>query len=200
MFILPFRKYIFEICYSLNTDIIFLHHQILKKGWIYYDLKIDNLGYIKNNDKLKLFFIDEESGLKKIESLEFEEYLNIHGLNTYLASYSILGQYNLKNIFGMDFKNYYPKFDEKQNIIDYLTNNNFIIHNTNNYFNWIQIYKSCINNFWVIQFVMGFYRLVSFDDYGRHMSNPQYNNYFKSIDELFYSLEPLYIKLNNFKI
>lgn len=25
------RKFIFKICYSLNTDIIFLHHEILKK-------------------------------------------------------------------------------------------------------------------------------------------------------------------------
>ena len=103
------RKYIFEICYSLNTDIIFLHHQILKKGWLYQDLKFDNLGYNKNNDELQLFFIDEESGLKKIKSLEslkFEEYLNLHSLNTCLGSYGILGQDNLKNIFGRtNFKN-----------------------------------------------------------------------------------------------
>lgn len=91
------KRYIFECCYSLNIDVIFLHHELLKKGWKYIDLKLDNLGYKNENNKLKIYFIDEESGLVNIKNNNaqynadsepnFDEYLNLHFVNTHLGCY-----------------------------------------------------------------------------------------------------------------
>jgi hypothetical protein len=193
------KKYIFEICYSLNVKIIFLHHELVKKGWKYCDLKFDNIGYKIINSEIKLLFIDEESGLFIINNDSFTEYLNLHQFRIPLGNYGIFGQYNLSSIYSIDFSSFYPGFDNKQSIIDKLLNGNlFLYSDSDDFFNWIKFIKPSRNEFFVIQFIMGFYRLVFFDDNGRHMSNPLFNtdlNQYK-IDELFYSIESLYQKLN----
>lgn len=196
-------KYIFEICYSLNNQIIFLHHELLKRGWVYRDLKLDNIGYKIENSKIKLFFIDIESGLVNIfdqhtsfRSLNSDEYLDFHFINSHLGEYSLLGQYSFYNIFKIDFENFKPVFDEKK-IIDELEKNNFLINKKYTFFNWIQFRHTRFDGFFVIQFIQGFYRLVLFDDVGNHMSNPEYNPHYEKVDELYYSTYGVFKKINN---
>lgn len=190
------QKYIFEICQSLNTDIIFLHHQLIKKGWNYYDLKLDNLAWKNENGKIIFKFIDEESGLTKFKYNNINDYLDLHCFTTHLGNYSIFGQYNLKYIFQIDFANFVPKFnlELKQNIKNMLLSNEYDFLIENNVFNWMKFKKQNLNNFFIIQFVMGFYRLIIYDDYEHHISNSKFN--FPKIDELFYSIDGLYEKLN----
>lgn len=193
------KKYIFETCYSLNVDIIFLHHKMIRKGWKYGDLKIDNIGYKMENNKLKLFFIDDESGLSKISNSnnDFEKYLNEFSLIIPLGTYGILGQYNLRNTFDIDFESFYPKFDKKDSIIKNLVKKKFMNTKTSDNFNWIKFQKNGLDGFFVIQFIMGFYRLVFFDNNGYHMSNPNFNENLPKIDNLYYSIEEIYNLLND---
>jgi hypothetical protein len=196
------KQYILSICNYLNSQIIFLHHELIKKGWQYYDFKLDNIGYKIENKNIKLLFIDEESGLNKIlyEYTQYQDYLNLYFINTHLGEYGIFGQYNLKHIFNIDLKNFIPKFDNDnyEFIIETLKIKNIIKVNENQSFNWIHFNHLYYNNSFVIQFIMGFYRLVFFDDYLRHISHPDYNTYFNlyKIDELFYSIDSLYEKLD----
>ena len=200
-------KFIYKILLSLNLQLIFLYHGLLKKGWVYGDLKLDNIGYIKENEEcedIKLLFIDYESGLSNILDFnynkpDYTDYLNEHFIYSYIGTYSIFGQDNLETMLGMDFSNAYPEFNKKEEIISTLTEKNFKKSAEENIsFRWIKFHFSSYNNFFVIQFFMGLYRLVFFDDYSRHMSNPEYNTYFNSfrIDELYFSIKDVYDKLD----
>jgi hypothetical protein len=206
------KKYVFEICYSLNIQLLLQHHELIKRGWEYSDLKLDNIGLkkSKSNEKIELLFIDLESGLINLEDytnnnsfikkINFQEYLNLHCFNTNLGDYGTLGQYSLRYIFDIDFVNFYPKFVDKELIVEKLKSKNLVKRDEDLNFNWIKFIHSGSNNFFVIQFIMGFYRLVFFDDNSLHMSNTNYNHYFDSfkIDELFYSIDTLYKKLDEF--
>lgn len=184
------RKYILELCISFNIRLIYLHHNLIKKGWIYNEYKFNSIGY-KNS---KLYLMDDIIGLSKISNEYFTEYLNLNFVNYPLGNYNILEHYNLKFIFGINFNDFYPKFDNK-NLIIKLTKLKYNKEKEDEIYNWILFKKNGQNNFIVIQFIMGFYRLVIFDDYQRHMSNYLYNNIFQKIDDIFESIELLYNKL-----
>ena len=112
------------------------------------------------------------------------------------GNYGIFGQYNLRKIFNIDFNSFCPKFNSEL-IIAYLENKNYNIIKIDQISNFVHFQINSQNNSFAIQFIMGFYRLVSFDDYERHMSDANYNNNFPKIDELFYSVDSLYAKLDS---
>ena len=188
------KQNILQLCNNLNNKIIYLHHNLNKKGWVYNDLKLDNVGYknIENND-IKCVFIDDQSGLKKIDVTDknnYDNYFSMHYINTTLGDYGILGQYKLQSIFNIDFANFMPKFN-KDTIINLLNKYKIKILNENEYFKWLLLTKESYNNSFVIQFIQGFYRIVTFDDYNRHISNENYNDYFIKIDKLCLSINEL---------
>jgi hypothetical protein len=200
-------KFIYEILLFLNSQLIFLYHKLLKKGWIYDDYKLDNIGYKKENEEsedIKLLFIDYDVSLYNIiqrahkNKPDYTNYLNEHFVHVYIGDYYIFGEESLKRIFGMDFSNVYSEFNDKEEIISTLTEKNFEKLEEHIQFRWIQFKRMPDNIFFVIQFIMGLYRLVFFDDNFRHMSNPEFNERFNSlkIDELFFSKEGVYEKLD----
>jgi hypothetical protein len=184
------KQYIFDLIHVLNRKIIFKHHELVKKGWYYIDLKMDNIG-CKINNEIQLYFIDKESGLGKFNNSDFNDYLSLHQFRDNLGEYSILGQNNFMHLVDIEFDNFNPKFDKEillQNL-DY--QEKCTIKEERDFFNWIKFTIKDKKFFIVIQFIMGFFRLVVFDDEGRHMSNPLFNKLFPEIDELFYSIKEL---------
>lgn len=182
-------------CYLLNNSVIKLHLNIIKRGYYYNDLKLDNIGFIKKEDSLlpTLLFIDEESGLSEINNEDFTNYLNIHAFNKPIQNYGVNGQYTLSYIFNMNRLVY--EF-EWVNLIKTLEIQNISVVNNNDSFNWVQFRKGNSNNSFVIQYVMGYFRFVVFDDNLRHMSNPLYNSYFQMSDELIENIDEVYMKIN----
>jgi hypothetical protein len=206
----PITPVIYETINILNEQIIMLHYYLLRNGWKYGDLKLDNLGYKLQDDKIKLYFIDEESGLRRIieepkpywfSEPDYKTYLESRGLKTNLGNYGILGQYELKHIFDISFDDYEPVFENKQEILDLLSSKDFqILEQDKDYYGkdlgWIKIKKNGTDNFFVIQPLLGRYRLVFFDNEGKHKSNPTFNHDYPPIDELYDSLEGVYKKLS----
>ena len=198
-------KYISQLINELEPMVIKLHHELIKKGWKYYDLKFDNIGYKINNGKLSLYFIDAESGLRKYnENGNFvnkytswkDYFLNNHCWSKPLYNYSIFGQYSL-NMLDIGTSNFKSDFNEKTSIISYMKIKGCIMEESSeseygDTFRWIKFRYSNRNDFFVIQKVINKFRLVTFDDYGRHLSNNLYNTYFPQIDKLFDSLNDLY--------
>jgi hypothetical protein len=185
--------------------VIKLHHELIKKGWEYYDLKFDNIGYKINNGKLNLYFIDAESGLRKYnENGKFvnkytswkDYFLNNHCWSNPLYNYRIFGQYSL-NMLDIGTSNFKLDFNEKTSIISYMKTKGCIMEESSeseygDTFRWIKFRYSNRNDFFVIQKVINKFRLVTFDDYGRHLSNNLFNTYFPKIDKLFDHLKDLY--------
>jgi hypothetical protein len=184
------KQYIFDLCHVLNRKIIFKHHELVKKGWYYIDLKMDNIG-CKINNEIQLYFIDKESGLFKFNNSSFNDYLNLHQFKTNLGEYSILGQNNFLHMVNIEFNNFNPTFDKEILLKNLEYQEKCTIEEEMNFFHWIKFTIKDKKYFIVIQFVMGFFRLVVFDDEGRHMSNPLFNELCPKIDELFYSIKEL---------
>lgn len=184
------KQYIFDLCHVLNRQIIFKHHELVKKGWHYIDLKMDNIG-CKINNEIQLYFIDKESGLFKFNNSSFDDYLNLHAFNRNLGSYYILGEHNFRNMVDIEFNNFYPAFNKEILLQNLEYQEKCTIEEEKELFHWIKFTIKDKKFFIVIQFIMGFFRLVVFDDEGRHMSNPLFNKLFPEIDELFYSIRKL---------
>ena len=53
---------------ELIPKIIILHHELSKRGYVYNDLKLDNIGYKQLNDDVHLYFLDPESGYNIINN------------------------------------------------------------------------------------------------------------------------------------
>jgi len=265
---LKVKPHIIDILNNLQPKIIELHHNLIKKNYIYVDLKLDNIGYkILEDESIKLYFIDIESGLEEIDegykiyqevksllpehekykyviitlsedkkkatirstnspsfSYQYEDvdvdilvdaddkfrnFLNSHGLTSYLQNYNIFGQYNLNGIYNLKpisekFNlNYIESAIEKITIkygtgtgtgtsIDRKYN---ILTKENGPRKYIKYRCSGNNDFFCIQICTVYLRLVRFDDYGRYQSNTIYNNDFTPIDELFDNLESLLSRL-----
>ena len=153
-------------------------------------------------------FIDGESGLSFIKpTSSFIDYINLHGFIIPLFDYSILGQYNLSNIFGIKFDTEQYKYDMseckrliEENQYTILTTNKNKYH-SRDHFKWIpfkKIIKSdeqTYTDFFVIQFVLGKFRIIYFDDNGYHMSNPDFNKTKLSIDNLYDNLIDIFIMI-----
>jgi hypothetical protein len=193
---------IYNLCLSLNTKLTFLHHKLAKLGWQYHDLKLDNIGYKITDGQLKLYFIDEESGLQKIfrdnQYFNVNEYVELEFLKRVLGKYDFLGQQNMRSQFQIEFGHFENPFED-ENVITTITNlkdpmnhqstqKNIMISKENSFFKWIHVRCTGRNNSAIIQYVHGLYRLVSFDDNLRHISNKDYDDRFKKIDMLCYSL------------
>ncbi len=186
---------------KLNSLVIELHHNIIKKGWEYYDLKLDNICYKINESGIKLYFIDDTSGLTFLNKrkTKFIDYLNLHAFIIPLFGYSILGQYNFSTIFNIQFNKEY--IYDKNKLTQLLEYNNYKILQTNendsrDYFNWIPFKQNTdsdkYTNFYVIQFVINKFRLIYFDDNAYHMSNINFNNTKEYNDHLFDNLDDIF--------
>lgn len=216
------RYSILNIYNNLSKDVFMLYYNLIKNGWYYEDSKFDNIGYKIENGLLKLYFIDIASGLTKIRG-KFKQFSNrqgsdkLHWKNTenelyfssikrfgLLSHYSILGQFNILSIFNIDLKNFDLKFDFDTNqsdlnsLIDIIERNQ--IFGKLYYDNNLMIVDSDTNeNFKgsiAIQFINGFYRLVTFDDNLNHMSDADYNPNYPKIDMLCLSLAELLYNIN----
>lgn len=190
------KNEIIKLVNELQPEITRLHHTLIKRGYDYNDLKFDNIGY-KNNDKIKFYFIDEESGLKKIQNSDWKFYVDIWGLVRSLSTYSIFGQYTLRSIFDI------PNPTNEFNFIDLkakLVALKFICLSEDIRFKYIRFRHSSHNDSCVIQFCNGLFRLVRFDDYKRHQSDSQYNIGFEPVDELFENVTDLLKKLTTMYI
>lgn len=186
---------IFELCNCLNIKLLKLHHNLCKKGWWYKDLKLDNIGYkTKSNGDIKLYFIDIESGL----FMKPDKYNDLDYTlpNETIGEYSVLGQYNIGNIFSINFQNFVSKINQEtiHDIIDNLKNKeiNLIKNNRTYRQHQYSFIKSGRNNKFVIQYVQGFYRLFTLDDNDNYTFSKNYNQLFPKFDVLCYSLEELY--------
>ena len=189
-----------RITIGLIDKMIELHHNILRRGYEYYDLKIDNIGYKLNDQILELYFIDAESGLSYIKpTSKFFDYINLHGFIRELYEYSILGQYNLSNIFDLKFTNNYQDLDLSE-ITKLITQHKFTVlpmgkkSDSRDYFRWIPfkiistVEDYTYTDFYVIQVIFNKFRLIYFDENGYHMSNPNYNKTKIIIDDIFDTL------------
>ena len=84
--------------------------------------------------------------------------------------------------------------DLKDNLYD----KQYVIEEENENLKFIKFRKIGHNDFFCIQICTVFLRLVRFDDYERHPSDENYNNYFHKVDELFSNLENLFTHLSTF--
>jgi hypothetical protein len=183
---------------SLNDKVINLHHNFIKKGWKYGDLKFDNIGYKLNNGDIKLYFIDKESGLFELDDSDFTNYLELYSLGTPLLDYGILGQYNIINIFNIK-EQPILKFEE-EHLRTRLTSLNIQVGELESIWNFLQCKVPGRDDFFVIQLCSGgYYRLVTFDKESRHISNSAYDNDVK-IDELFLGVDDLLKKIHEIYI
>jgi hypothetical protein len=201
---------------KLIDKVIELHHNIIKKGWQYSDLKMDNICYKIINSEIQLYFIDKESGLLCLNNNKpkFTDYLNIFGLIIPIFDYGILGQYNFSNIFNIQFQDKQTQDEEFYNNLmkckKLIEQYKYTILNLNkNYqsrdlFKWIPFKKILINtefedysDFYVIQFVVGKFRLIYFDENGYHMSTPNFNKTKLYIDNLYDNLDDIFILIKN---
>ncbi len=276
--------YIIDILNTLQPKIIELHHNLIKRNHKYGDLKLDNIGYkILENEDIKLYFIDIESGLSQIKqdyyisqsvkvlnhtdtnnkyeivslsednkkanlkaysyfvsddlmlgdkkdqnskplvienididllddffraksqeriNQDFKNFLNSHGLITYLQNYGILGQYNLNAIYNLEPIKEKFNLDDIESAIEKITikygtgiATGIGIDRKYNILTKGKYRCNGHNDFFCIQICTVYLRLVRFDDYGRYQSNTRYNNYFTPIDELFDNLESLLSRL-----
>ena len=264
------KSHIVDILNSLQPKIIELHHNLIKRNYIYLDLKLDNIGYKILEDKnIKLYFIDVESGLSHVyqkyikfqivrvldhqdldkeyeivslskdnkkanlkatsisteplniqnidvnkleikyfddeqaeyakteEVRDFLEYL--HELSTYLQNYSVLGQYNLNSIYKLEPRIPIFNLDVIKEEINNITIGDSVVKKYNEEKkgkNYLQYRRSGYNDFFCIQICTVYLRLVRFDDYRQHPSNPKYrNDNFPPVDELFNDLDSLLLKL-----
>lgn len=190
-----------KLLITLEPKLIKLHHDLVLKGWTYHDLKLDNIGYKIIDDKIKLYFIDEESGLKYYDPEEdiWTNYLDYHWTKTLIFEYGILGQYSLKSIGVKKIPDNeliqdLLSFKEKDEIINKLANCK--LEKTSDTFRWLKFRCENNNDFFVIQKILiNKYRLVRFDDNSRHLSNPKYRERLKKIDIIYDNLEDLYCTL-----
>lgn len=196
---------IVELCNCLNMKLVLLHHNLIEKGWEYDDTKIDNIGYkIDSDGDIKLYFIDIESGLRKIGQnnykniIHFDDYLNLNQLNRHLSDYSLLGQYDLGNIFGIDFNNFTYNFNTSimDDVISILSSKGILFAGKNDFYKWWKFIKSGTNHSFVIQYIQGFYRIVVFDDNGLHKSSNGYNEIFPKVDKLVVSISDIYKEID----
>ena len=65
---------------DLENKLIDLHHNLIKRWWCYIDLKLDNIGYKKIDEDIKLYFIDDDFGLIRYneEKLIYKGYVDDH--------------------------------------------------------------------------------------------------------------------------
>lgn len=120
---------ILELCNCLNMKLVLLHHNLIEKGW-----------------DIKLYFIDIESGLRKIghhaykNIIHFDDYLNLNlnQLNIHLIDYLLLGQYDLGNIFGIDFNNFTYNFNTSimDNVKSTLSSKGILFAGKNDFYKW----------------------------------------------------------------
>ncbi len=149
---------------------------------------------MKNIDvnKLEIKDFDDEEEVR-----DFLEYL--HGLSTYLQNYSVLGQYNLNSIYKLEPRIPIFNLDVIKEEINNITIGDSVLKKYNEEKkgkNYLQYRRSGHNDFFCIQICTVYLRLVRFDDYRQHPSNPKYrNDNFPPVDELFNDLDSLLLKL-----
>ena len=212
-----FTSFCKDISYNVKTitmqlvnKVIDLHHNIIRKGYEYYDLKMDNICYKTNDTNIDLYFIDAESGLSSIKNTsKFINYINLHGLIKPLFDYGVLGQYTLSNIFSIQFDREFI-LDDIDDIYKLIQLNNYKIlptgtyKDSRKYFKWIPFKINAktddYTDFYVIQILLNRYRLIYFDENGNHMSNPNFNKTKLFIDDIFDNLTCIFThieKTNN---
>ena len=154
-------------------------------------LTIQNIDVNELEDK----YLDDEPG-----SEEVRNFLNLDELSIYLQDYSVFGQYNLNTIYKLE--PIIPKFDldiikkEINSITTKLGSGLVKKYNEEKRGeNYLQYRCSSHNDFFCIQICTVYLRLVRFDDYQRHPSNPKYRDYFPPVDDLFNNLDSLLAKL-----
>ena len=156
---------------------------------------------IQNIDvnKLEIKYFDDEQAeyAKNEEVIDFLEYL--HGLSTYLQNYSVLGQYNLNSIYKLEPRIPIFNLDVIKEEINNITIGDSVVKKYSEEKkekNYLQYRRSGYNDFFCIQICTVYLRLVRFDDYRQHPSNPKYrNDNFPPVDELFNDLDSLLLKL-----
>tara|TARA_E500000178_G_scaffold342376_1_gene387486 strand:+ start:1015 stop:2343 length:1329 start_codon:yes stop_codon:yes gene_type:complete len=202
------KKVFSNLVKNLQPEIIKLHHNLIKNNYEYRDLKFDNIGYKIINGKIKLYFLDIESGLFKIHNNELYEswndYMDKYQLTICPSEYGFLGGGN-SNIKSMiDFKYSYINLDK---IIEEIKSDqdgiNFSVINRNDEYRYIQIKlnQNMIQNnfdFFCIQVCTFYLRLVRFDKNTNHPSNLNYDQKIEPIDELFQNINELILKLRSF--
>jgi hypothetical protein len=201
-----------EIVNKLEPQVIELHHNLNNKGWKYIDLKLDNIGYKIIDNKIKLYFIDEESGLNKADynNKYFETdsfFLDFNWSIIPLYQYSIFGGYSFISSF--KDKLFFPNqeetkkkllFIEKDDILCKLKLMNCKIikkeYSGEDIYRWIKFQYNNSKDFCVIQKILfKKYRLVRFDEKDRHQSDPEYNNNYEKVDIIFDNLKDVYNKI-----
>ncbi len=157
---------------------------------------------IQNIDVNKLeikYFDDEQAEYAKNEEVRnFLEYF-LRGLSTYLQNYSVFGQYNLNSIYKLEPRIPIFNLDVIKEEINNITIGDSVVKKYNEEKkgkNYLQYRRSGYNDFFCIQICTVYLRLVRFDDYRQHPSNPKYrNDNFPPVDELFNDLDSLLLKL-----
>ena len=197
------KPFIEKILQELQYKFDIIYHKLLSKGYGYADYKLDNIGYKIIESEIKLFFLDQESGLfQNNDNSIFYSYL---GPNIPLKDFMILGQYKLNQI-GISFNllNYNLSSLTKtelfsiDSIYSYLKSkdNRIILFERNEYVDhYIIIQISSYNDKFVIQLFNNYIRLIRLDDYDRHMFHSNYNSTFEKCDELFETVDELYNKI-----
>lgn len=194
-----------KIVAELETEVINLHHSFVLKGWLYNDNKFDNIGYKMIGDTMKLYFLDDE-GLNRYDKYNFagnlipdyhKKYLNNRWVNSPLHTYGIFGQYSL-NGCGFTFDN--PDRDDNwdgiyDDIKVKLTTMSCKEVDKSRYFMWVGFRYRSYNDMFVIQKILNRFRLVRFDDYGRHQSNIEYNDFFSKVDIIFDNIDMVYAEV-----
>jgi hypothetical protein len=116
----------------------------------------------------------------------------------YLHKYGIFSELfvTLETLFGNIFDNN-NTLSMKNHIVNIINNKFTIIENNDNlYHNIFILFKlESEKDIMCIHFLPNFYRLIRFDDNGRHMADNNYNNSYVPIDMLFENIQDLYKKI-----
>ena len=183
---------------SLQDAVIKLNHDLVSRGWRHRDYKLDNIGYAKEADGIRLYYLDGDA-LEKIDPNQqwypWKEFLRMK--KDPISQSGILGQWQLDSVFPAqdpsELKDSTLSENEHGLIVDKLEKNGCRVLEADQ--NWIRFQQGIENDSFVIQKILNKYRLIRFDSHGRHMSDPEYSkerNEHPGLDQMFDTIEDLF--------